>query len=156
MGPLYQNISSSNQVCPVTGSVPGSTFVSGDRYIAASFDYYHSHLWRNFAILVAFFVFFLAAYGVAVEYVPQVEKGRGDVLIWIREGAESRKTQPEPATKTEAKITRTHSLAFAGLDRSEKSFTWSNIDYDISVRGGSKTLLTGINGFVKPGTMTGM
>ncbi|KAH8684346.1 putative ABC multidrug transporter [Tricladium varicosporioides] len=156
IGPWYQNISSTNQVCPVTGSVPGSTFVSGDRYIAASFDYYHSHLWRNFAILVAFFVFFLVAYGIAVEYVPQVEKGRGDVLIWIREGAKSRKTQPEPAIKMKAKMTRTNSLAFAGLDRSEKSFTWSNIKYDIPVRGESKTLLAGINGFVKPGTMTAL
>ncbi|KAF4626727.1 hypothetical protein G7Y89_g11429 [Cudoniella acicularis] len=155
-GPAYQNISHQNQVCPVTGSTPGSIYVSGDLYIAASFDYYHSHIWRNFGILIAFFVFFMVAYGLAVEFVPQVEKGRGDVLIWLRHWGSRRNEKSQPAVAPSSADELSDSQGFARLKRSDKSFSWNHLDYDIHVKDGTKTLLTGIHGYVKPGTMTAL
>ena len=45
-GPGYETITLENQVCAVVGSVPGQTTVSGLRYLALSFDYEWSHMWR--------------------------------------------------------------------------------------------------------------
>lgn len=45
-GEGYENLGSMQQVCSAVGSVPGSKFVNGDRYINTVFSYYHSHKWR--------------------------------------------------------------------------------------------------------------
>jgi ABC-type lipoprotein export system ATPase subunit len=152
----------------VTGSVPGLSLVSGDLYIQDSFEYYHSHLWRNYGILIAFFIFFLVAYALAVEFVPQVQKGRGDILIFLRhqkagpekepvleENSLQRNKVESPAEQPMPSITQETSIGFGRLERSQDCFTWNNLDYEIPVKGGTKKLLTGIHGFVKPGTMTG-
>lgn len=164
-GPAYASISTINQVCPVTGSTPGSNIVSGDIYIAQSFHYYHSHIWRNYAIIAAYFIVFLIAYGLAVEFVPQVEKGRGDVLIFLKKarGTKNRKYHVNGDSKSKGKavydIGTEHSV-FDGREKLDNSqagcFTWADLTYEIPVKGGTKTLLTGIHGYVKPGTMTAM
>lgn len=41
-----------NQVCAVTGSVPGVLTVSGPAYLSASYSYTYSHLWRNLGIII--------------------------------------------------------------------------------------------------------
>jgi hypothetical protein len=152
----------------VTGSTPGSNLVSGDRYIEVSFNYYHTHLWRNYGILVSYLAFFFVLYGLAVEFVPQVVKGKGDVLIFLRrrrakqEWREKGQSQvKEKCITVPAKSASTTHRApegledFGKLERSRGNFTWDAIEYKIPVKGGSKTLLTGINGYVKPGSMTG-
>lgn len=45
-GPGYETISPLNQVCTTVGSVPGQATVDGNRYLALSFDYHYSNLWR--------------------------------------------------------------------------------------------------------------
>lgn len=152
----------------MTGSVPGSTFVSGDRYIEESFDYYFSHLWRNYGILIAYFIFFVVVYGLAVEFIPQVEKGRGDILIFLRRS----KSKSDHGVPKKQKLGEDVESALIGgqarleskpensaklpnLDRTEVNFTWKKLAYEISVEGDTKVLLTGITGYVKPGTMTG-
>lgn len=46
MGPAYQNVSNIERTCSVPGATAGSTLVSGDAYIGASYRYYYSHVWR--------------------------------------------------------------------------------------------------------------
>ena len=46
--------------CTLAGSRPDQTTVNGANYILTAFRYKRSHLWRNFGILWAFFLFFLA------------------------------------------------------------------------------------------------
>lgn len=167
-GPGYQTILPQNQVCPVTGSTPGTNLVSGDRYIELSFNYHYSHLWRNYGILIGYFLFFFLLYGIAVEFVPQVAKGKGDILIFLRRGRSKTGISQRAGTQAqESGISTSSKLAspegpdshkrndFGKLKRSQDSFTWSSVAYQIPVKGGTKTLLTGIHGFVKPGTMTG-
>jgi hypothetical protein len=113
-------------------------------------------------------MFFLAAYALAVEFVPQVQKGKGDILIYLRhQKAGLRKKQvleentlPRDKVKSYAEqhaSSQTQEIGngFGKLERSQDFFTWSNVEYEIPVKGGTKTLLTGIHGFVKPRTMTG-
>lgn len=45
-GPPYENAGPGEQTCSVAGAAPGENFVSGDFYIGAVYEYYHSHLWR--------------------------------------------------------------------------------------------------------------
>ena len=45
-GPAYANITLANQVCTTVGSVTGSATVSGAEYVALSYNYTYSHLWR--------------------------------------------------------------------------------------------------------------
>jgi ATP-binding cassette subfamily G (WHITE) protein 2 (PDR) len=165
-GPAYPDVSSQNQVCPVNGAIAGSHFVSGDRYIEASFEYTHAHLWRNYAILLAFFFSLMIVYGLAVEFVPQVVKGRGDVLIFLKQQktpiGQNRRPKQEKQEVASPQDSASEAGQIANLTRtptkleiSKEAFTWDKIQYQIPVKGGSKTLLTDIDGFVKPGTMTG-
>ena len=50
-GPGYEGVSIANQVCTTVGSVPGSSTVSGLRYIELAYNYSYSHLWRVRLIL---------------------------------------------------------------------------------------------------------
>ena len=45
-GGPYNNVPPTSHICSVVGAVAGSSNVSGDAYIAKSFDYHHDHLWR--------------------------------------------------------------------------------------------------------------
>ena len=56
-GPGYNGLQ--NQACSSVGSTAGSDFVLGDSYVEASYQYLHSHKWRNVGILIGFMVFFL-------------------------------------------------------------------------------------------------
>lgn len=116
-------------------------------------------------ILLAYFFIFLIAYGLAVEFVPQVVKGRGDVLIFLRKHKafhsqnsslhEEKNDVTSRDPRGEAKQITHLSRTTTKLGKQEDCFTWDKIQYQIPVRGGSKSLLTDIHGFVKPGTMTG-
>ena len=58
-GPAYANVSATNKICSTTGAKAGLDFVLGTDYLETSFSYVHSHLWRNFGILVGYVVRFL-------------------------------------------------------------------------------------------------
>jgi ATP-binding cassette, subfamily G (WHITE), member 2, SNQ2 len=57
-GPSYDDVPVANKVCTLAGSVDGQEYVNGSDYIRAGFDYHTKDLWRNWGILVAFFVGF--------------------------------------------------------------------------------------------------
>jgi hypothetical protein len=56
-----------NQACTLPGASPGNSLVSGDAYMATSFEYRQKDIWRNFGILVLFFVAFVVLQIVAME-----------------------------------------------------------------------------------------
>lgn len=45
-GSMYVNSTALQRTCSVAGALPGDDFINGDVYINASFEYYHSHIWR--------------------------------------------------------------------------------------------------------------
>lgn len=56
----YQSIFGSEFICSQRGAIADEYTVSGDKYIWDSFNYTYNHVWRNFGILIAFLVGFLA------------------------------------------------------------------------------------------------
>jgi ABC-type multidrug transport system ATPase subunit/ABC-type multidrug transport system permease subunit len=167
-GPGYENVSIENQVCAVNGAQPGQSFVSGDAYLSASFQYEYSHLWRNVGILIAFALFFVVTCALATELNP-LPPSKGEFLVF-REGHEPQSVKEALANgETVADLergkeqqvilakTKTNVSDFHGLLKSKDVFTWEHINYDIVIPGGSqRRLLSDVTGYVKPGTLTAL
>jgi len=45
-GPAYANVTPEQQTCSIAGAEAGSSLVSGDLYVAQSYGYLYSHVWR--------------------------------------------------------------------------------------------------------------
>lgn len=166
-GPGFENISINTQVCAVTGSKPGQPFVSGDDYLSVSFEYDYSHLWRNVGIMLIFWVGFVIACAAATEFNPPAPP-KGEFLVF-RKGHEPEHVKKAPASgKTlddlepgrDAEVlvaTQTNLSEFRGLVKSKDIFTWEHINYDITLRDGTRRrLLNDVTGYVKPGTLTAL
>lgn len=102
-GPGYEDIKPTERTCSIPGAVAGVGVVSGDAYIAASYEYSYSHVWRyytrvhdyipfpactdfhdrNFGILMAYIVFFACVYVVCAEYLTG-SISQGGVLLFQR------------------------------------------------------------------------
>jgi ATP-binding cassette subfamily G (WHITE) protein 2 (SNQ2) len=169
----FENVTFANQVCAVTGSTAGSSFVSGDDYIKASFTYTQSHLWRNFGILIVFWVFFSFTYAVATE-LQKPAGGQGEFLIFKKgrapapiqtalegkhvEDLESGSEGAQNLTE-ELEVLRVHTtrMGLALLAQSKDIFTWQDVCYDVTVKAGTqRRLLDNVHGYVKPGTLTAL
>src|SRR5204862_5552972 len=83
MGPSYLNATGASIICGSTGAKTGETFVDGDAFINTLYEYYASHLWRNFGIILGFFFFFLFTYLAATELVS-AKPSKGEILVFPR------------------------------------------------------------------------
>ncbi|GME58261.1 ABC transporter-like protein [Neofusicoccum parvum] len=157
-GPGFEAVGLSHQVCAVTGAKPGQSYVSGDDYIEASFAYSYSHLWRNLGICIAFFIFFVFTYAVAVEY-KQTAASKGEYLIFHRPLLDlfrpSEKPNPQGTTQRSEALT-SHTVEPSTVAKSEDVFTWNHLDYSVDIKGEPRRLLSDVQGFVKPGTLTAL
>lgn len=50
----YEGVSLANQVCTTLGSESGRSTVDGNSFVALSFGYYQSHLWRVGCVCICF------------------------------------------------------------------------------------------------------
>jgi ATP-binding cassette subfamily G (WHITE) protein 2 (SNQ2) len=64
----YPDTVGPNQVCTLQGGQAGSPSVSGTAYINAGFAYYVNDQWRDWGILIVFFVAFLIMQMGAMEF----------------------------------------------------------------------------------------
>lgn len=158
-GPGYEHVSVLNQVCAVTGARPGQLYVSGDDYLELSFSYSYSHLWRNFGICIAFFVFFVAAYAAATEF-KKPPASKGECLVFHKPKFSSARRGPgdddlEGRADKFVGVSQQEVLV-NGLAKGEDVFTWKHINYDIDIKGEKRRLLSDVQGYVKPGTLTAL
>lgn len=160
-GPDYQNLpSTNNQVCAFSGNVPGEPFyVSGDRYIQVAYSYSWSHAWRNFGIVVAFFLAFYVVNCIGTELIKPMASG-ADVLLFIRgkipeDLHEEKQASTETNVNSEAYI-KEQIESLGAVSSDPDIFSWQNLSYSVPVKGGTRTLLDNVQGYVKPGTMTAL
>ena len=181
--PTGKDFGLSNQVCAITGSTAGSPFVSGDDYIKASFTYSYAHVWRNFGVLIGFWIFFSLTYALATE-LQNPAGAKGKFLIFKRghapEGIEFALQQQqeektsnsdletgvtEQNTKEELQVLQDNSTSTSSrkdqglvhLIKSTDVFTWQNVCYDLPLKDGlQRRLLDHVHGYVKPGTLTAL
>tara|TARA_R110002003_G_scaffold357_5_gene19117 strand:- start:4659 stop:8123 length:3465 start_codon:yes stop_codon:yes gene_type:complete len=157
------------QSCALQGNQPGSLTVQGSDYLQVAFQYSRSHLWRNFGFICAFFIFFVALTAFGME-IQKPNKGGGAVTIYKR-GQVPKAVEKEMETKSlpndeENGKTETVSEKQSSSDNDEKTvdgvaknetiFTFQNINYTIPYEKGERTLLDGVQGFVRPGQLTAL
>lgn len=151
-GPGYENLAPDNQVCAFSGSVPGQPeFVSGDRYINIAYEYTWSHAWRNFGLVVAFFIGFYAINCIGTELLKPMSSG-ADVLLFIRGHV------PEDLDKDELPKDNpeTDDIALGNAGEEPDVFSWQHVSYTVPVKEGTRKLLDDVQGYVKPGTITAL
>ncbi|KAH8161694.1 hypothetical protein CIB48_g6544 [Xylaria polymorpha] len=166
LGPEYQNVDPTNHVCSAIGSVAGSSTVDGDTYLREAFKYEAANKWRNLGILIAFMLFSLFTYMVAAELVSE-KKSKGEVLVFRRghkpaQFKESKGDLEDGAGPRVGPIATNASRPVAdskeaGMLTEQKSvFHWSDICYDIKIKGEPRRILDHVDGWVKPGTLTAL
>ncbi|KAJ5376094.1 CDR ABC transporter [Penicillium cosmopolitanum] len=158
-GGVYDGLSMENRICSTVGALSGSSEVSGSLYIELSYQYSKAHLWRNFGILVAFMVFFMATYLIGTEYISE-SKSKGEVLLF-RQGHQPKyvggepdaESSPMPNTNEKTDETNPESPA---IQRQTAIFQWEDVCYDIKIKGEPRRILDNVDGWVKPGTCTAL
>ncbi|KAJ5729680.1 ABC multidrug transporter A-2 [Penicillium malachiteum] len=162
-GPGYADAPLSSKICGENGAVAGQTFVNGDNYINTTYEYYKEHLWRNFGILIGFFVFFFILYVVCSEFI-RAKPSKGEILVFPRgkiptfakkirnndseSGLSEKENIGEPQPESENQT--------AHLAKQTAIFHWENVCYDIKIKGNPRRILDGVDGWVKPGTLTAL
>jgi ATP-binding cassette, subfamily G (WHITE), member 2, SNQ2 len=173
--PQGPNTSPQYQSCTLQGSTPGRTTVSGAQYIKVAFGYTRSHLWRNFGILIAFWLFFVAITVFGMESAkPNAGGGaitifkRGQVPRKVEESIESggrTAVDEEKGKNGESHFALTPSTSddelrreatTSGVAKNETVFTFRDINYVIPYEGNERTLLSDVQGFVRPGKLTAL
>ncbi|KAL7416336.1 putative ATP-binding cassette transporter [Mrakia frigida] len=141
--------------CNLAGSVPGQSFVRGSDYILAGYEYRTQDLWRNFGILIAFFLGFCALQVACMEYL-----GSGSsilaITVFAKEDKDTKVRNEALQEKKQAARRGELEQDLSGLTTAKKPFTWAALDYTVPVSGGHRKLLNDIYGYCKPGTLTAL
>lgn len=159
--PSYANLAGNSYICSVVGAVAGQQTVSGDAFIAANYNYYYSHVWRNFGILLGFLFFFMFIYFAAVELNSSTSSSaevlvfqRGRVPAYMQEGGKDSQ-DAERGEKAAASGDAADGDVNA-VEPQKDIFTWRDVTYDIQIKSEERRLLDHVSGFVKPGTLTAL
>ncbi|KAI6354773.1 hypothetical protein MCOR25_008459 [Pyricularia grisea] len=167
------------QGCTLAGSTPGDSTVSGANYINESFDYTRAHLWRNFGFLWAFFIFFVILTAVGMERMKP-NKGGGAITVFKRGqvpkqlestietggkgkgGNEKDEEVGTPGSDSQTAIspgegsTEDEDKTSNQVAKNETIFTFRDVNYEISSKGGKRKLLSDVQGYVRPGKLTAL
>ncbi|GAA5847250.1 hypothetical protein JCM9279_006157 [Rhodotorula babjevae] len=161
-GPGYPGAASPNVVCSVAGSIPGTPFVDGAEYIGQTYQYYHSHKWRNYGILWVFLIGLMLLYLAASEYISEA-KSKGEIKLYPRTRQPKRSKHEDDDDVESGMSGRTArnedevvDAKDVNIKRQTAIFHWENLSLDIPVKGGTRRLLDGVDGWVKPGTLTAL
>lgn len=160
--PPYSPPVGDSWVCASVGAVAGRATVNGDAYIEAMYGYTYSHVWRNFGILMAFLVGYMAIYFAAVEFnsttisiAEALVFPRGDIPAHLDPKRKGRDEEASEATATAVEH-RPQDHKNASIELQKDIFTWKDVVYDIDVKEGKRRLLDHVSGWVKPGTLTAL
>ncbi|KAM0513439.1 hypothetical protein ACHAPE_007903 [Trichoderma viride] len=164
------------QACAgVGGAVPGQTFVDGDLYLA-SLSYSHSHVWRNFGIIwawwalfVAITIFFTTKWTLSSENGPSllIPREQSKLVNAVRQvdeegqvssesGHVSEKDDATVNAQSDNNSTDDTVAAQGNLIRNSSVFTWKNLSYTVKTPSGDRLLLDNVQGWVKPGNLTAL
>lgn len=156
-GPGYGPDIGGQSCVGVVGAAPGDTSFSGDSYLA-SLSYSHSHVWRNFGILCAWWTFFIAVTAFFTSRWKLAGDGR---KLLIPRDQQHKSKHLLRDTDEEAPISEKEpNLGSDSDDSTEKEllrnksvFTWKNLTYTVKTPDGDRVLLDNVQGYVKPGML---
>ncbi|KAJ5538238.1 hypothetical protein N7494_007717 [Penicillium frequentans] len=149
---------SSYQACSgVSGASSGATFVTGDQYLSAM-AYSHTHIWRNFGILWAFWAFNVFITVVSTMLWSDSSESGASMLIPYEKRHhhapvldEESQIGPQGAIKSDEK-----DQGPGNLERNSSIFTWKDLTYTVKTPTGDRVLLDKVYGWVQPGSLTAL
>jgi ABC-type multidrug transport system fused ATPase/permease subunit len=144
-----------NQLCSIPGSGVGQNTVDGNAYMSAGYSYTYSHVWRNFGILIGFFIFFMVLQILAIEYLRLGAK-HASILVYQKEDKELKALNERLAERKDAFRRGELDQDLSALKQKDVPFTWEGLNYTVPVPGGQRQLLDNVYGYVKPGTLTAL
>ncbi|KAK7409614.1 hypothetical protein QQX98_008209 [Neonectria punicea] len=160
--PPYTPLIGDSWICAATGAVAGEHTVSGDAFIAQNYQYYYSHVWRNFGILIAFLFGFMAIYFICTELNSSTTSTaealvfqRGHVPANFMNGKRQSPGDEEAPFDSTSKD-ETQGGEVSAIEPQKDIFTWRDVVYDIEIKKEQRRLLDNISGWVKPGTLTAL
>lgn len=158
-GPGYENVPDESRICATVSATAGATEIDGAAYLATSYNYLKSNLWRNVGIIFAFMIFFMFVYLFATEYISEA-MSKGEVLIFRRGHQPKHSDDEETSTTTAGAATKQGGSDEKGdgdsvnIQRQTAIFHWQDLSYDIKIKGEGRRILDQVDGWVKPGTAT--
>jgi hypothetical protein len=160
-GPSYENVAADQQSCAVQGSQPGSSFVSGTAYVETAFRYQYGNRWRNYGILVVFAFALLVAHLVMSELVAS-ERSKGEVLVFQRPSLKTKKKRDTADEETGSasahdgeRVSKSDDPEH-NVEKQVSIFHWEKANYEIQIKGETRTILDSVDGWIKPGTLTAL
>lgn len=174
--PQGPSAAANHQGCLVTGSRPNSLVVNGDMYAKTNFTYERRHLWRNFGIVISFYVLFvvISLYGFEKQ---RPTFGGKTVTVFKHGESPSQEKSFSPDDHHEEKKPTTNEVArstsnvvvneewnqspWCNLNEDTNTnqmvtFTWRNVHYSVPTKSGAKPLLQNVQGYVRPGRLTAL
>ena len=171
-GGAYTNVTApvANRICAAGGASAGENFVDGDAYLQETYDYYWSHNWRNFGVVIAFIVLFLITYLIACE-INTGSMQRGEITLFPRSKLRKIRKAKKRAALQSADIESGGTDAAVGALAASQSimqedlskihsgkdiFHWRGVCYDVQIGKETRRILNGVDGWIKPGTLTAL
>lgn len=160
-GPSYENIAADQRACAVQGSRPGDSFVSGTEYVETAFRYQYGNRWRNYGIVLVFTFALLVAHLVMSELVAS-ERSKGEVLVFQRSSMKTKRKR-DTGDEESGSASAHDGEKVSNSDRPEHNienqvsiFHWEKANYEIQIKGETRTILDSVDGWIKPGTLTAL
>ncbi|CDK26871.1 unnamed protein product [Kuraishia capsulata CBS 1993] len=166
-GGSYDELPMAYRVCSTVGSEVGKEYVSGDQYLLESFGYKWDHRWRNWGIQMGYVVFFFFFYTLFTEFNPSARQKGEKIVFQLKTLRKLRKLQrrhkdvenSDEKLTTEDDLDSRESTPQSAPEHhmgGDDIFHWRNVSYQIPWKGSTRTLLSQVDGWVKPGTLTAL
>ncbi|KAJ3076805.1 hypothetical protein HDU98_000105 [Podochytrium sp. JEL0797] len=169
-GTFYTN--PAYQTCSLAGALPGQRSVSGEAYLLAALniDSSNNWMWWNFLINIGFFVLFFVVDCVVMDTLRHGGAGLSVKLFKPEESDEKRDKRIARLKKLQRKtvapvVLEEGAAVVAGFEATEeelnilRTLIWKDVVYSVPHPKEKKQtlqLLTNVNGYAKPGTMTAL
>lgn len=152
-GPSYSD--EAFRSCTVAGSLPGADSINGESYVESQYEASTGTIWRNFGIIVAFWLFW--AFMAAVGFELNLSIGTGSRILYNgrsreRELAAASDLEKSPGSSSSSSSSRGKEDVSTG----ETIFTFENISYFVHHEGKEKQLLQAVSGYVMPGQLVAL
>jgi len=165
--PQGPGIQTAYQGCAITGAGVNAKSVPGAQYLQVAYQYTRSHLWRNFAVVIAFTILYILVTVWAAEVFDFNIEG-GGALVFKRSKAAKQAVEADVVVDEEKAGTSGSADSQTGaeaeqqeeilqqISESQSVFTWEDVKYTVPYQGGERQLLNGVNGYAKPGIMVAL
>lgn len=161
-------VSPEYQGCAIAGAEMGSSVVPGSAYLQAMYNYSRSNLWRNFGVLIAFAVLYIALTVFATESFNFSDGGGGALLFKKTKKAKKEAVKASAPADEESGSSSTivageghgdtaaEDEMLGQLTESKSIFTWKDLELTVPYMGGERKLLNKVSGYARPGVMVAL